>query len=112
MTISRQSRRIMVTVPVAVADTLERIRERTGLAPTGFIRQVLAQSHPVLQKMAEALDHATTSPEGVISALRGAVSAAETQLQLLDASVEEKAAALPKSPLGRKKRPRRRGHPR
>lgn len=111
MAISRQSRRIMVTVPVAVADTLERIRVRTGLAPTGFIRQVLAQSHPALEKMAEALEHATTSPDRVVDALRGAVRAAETQLQLLDAAVEEKAAALPKSPLGRKKR-RRSGHPR
>ena len=106
MTVSRQSRRIMVTVPVAIAQTLERIRMRTGLAPTGFIRKVLAESHPALEKMADALDHATTSPEGMIKAMRGAVDAAETQLQLIDIAVEEKAAALPMSPLGKKKKRR------
>jgi hypothetical protein len=112
MAISRNSRRIMLTVPVAVADMLDRIRMKTGLAPTGFIRQMLVASLPGLEKMAEAVEQqAAGSPERSIAALRGAVSAAETQLQLLNATVEERAEAMPPSPLGTRRK-RRRGRKR
>jgi exopolyphosphatase/pppGpp-phosphohydrolase len=111
MTIARQNRRIMVTVPNVVAEELEKIRLTTGLAATGFIRQMLMQSLPALRQVADALRAARAgSGEKATEALRGLAVTAGNQLQLLNAEIEHRDEKLPLSPLkSSRKRKRRSG---
>lgn len=110
MAIARNKRRIMLTVPAEVAEQLERLRQATGLATSGYLAQMLKASLPALQAMADAATLAAQKqdPNAALEGLRTVLGLAGTQLQLLNHQVNTE---LPKSPLGTGKR-RGKGRPR
>lgn len=101
MAIARNKRRIMLTVPVEVAEELDRLRQSTGMATSSYLAQLLRSCLPALQAMADAAELAARKqdPSAALEGLRSVLGMAGTQLELAQI---ELADGLKRSPLGTK----------
>lgn len=93
-----KNRRMMLTLPPELAAALDDYREATGLAPSSFVVELLVECIPAIQATSDAVRAVESNQAKAIGIMSNAMASAvregaETQLELIDASTNIRAAA-------------------